>query len=175
MRNFAKPLPKAIPSEGGSHDLSQEEAEPDGSGTNRSASPNLIAAVWPGYQSDLPEDVESSDEDNWEEEEPRMKKQRRRTLEVPAREAHRIKREKRKIEWMKGLTEIDKLVKSRKTQWEAGEHGVQAQRARAIQSYLHLVVRNGHSRINASQMAAETHGFSATHGGRLIRQYCLVD
>ena len=45
MRNFAKPLPKAIPSEGGSHDLSQEEAEPDGSGTNRSASPNLIAAV----------------------------------------------------------------------------------------------------------------------------------
>lgn len=177
MRNFVKPQLRAAPPE--LHDPSAEGSEVvEASNPDRPVSPNLIAAVWPGYESDLPEDAgidelsddEFSDEED-EDVEPRMKRRRRRTLEVPAREARRIAREKRRKDLEKALTEIEKLIKSRKTQWSAGEHGVQARRARAIQSYFHLVVRKGYRGVQASQMAAETHGFGKTHSGRLIRQW----
>lgn len=96
-------------------------------------------------------------------------KKRRRTLEVPAREARRTEREKRKKELAQGLHEIEKFIKSRKTQFKAGDQGLQATRARGIQSYLHLVVKKGTQKIEASQMAALTSSFSASFGGRMIR------
>ena len=49
--------------------------------------------------------------------------------------------------------------------FEAGDHGLQAKRACAIESYLHLVVNNGWERIKASEMAAESHGFAKRWGG----------
>ena len=169
MRNFAKAAPPEI------HDPSAEGSK----GTKASAPdcpalPNLIVAVWPGYKSDLPEDIaidELLDDDEEEDVGPRMKRQWWRTLEVPAREAHHIQHEKKWKDLEKALTKIEKLIKSQKTQWSAGKHGIQAHCAHAIQSYFHLIVWKCYCSIPASKMAAEAHGFGKTHGSQLICQW----
>ena len=73
MRNFAKAaLPKIYdPSAEGSKGT--KASIPD-----RPASPNLITAVWPGYESDVLEDIainELLDDEDDEDVEPRMKRQ----------------------------------------------------------------------------------------------------
>ena len=72
-------------------------------------------------------------------------------------------------ELVKGLYDIEQLLKSRKTRFQAGEAGLQATRARAIQSYLYLTVKRKYKKIEASQMSALTSGFAASNGGRLVR------
>jgi hypothetical protein len=72
-------------------------------------------------------------------------------------------------EFKKGLDDLKKYIKSQKTTFEAGNNGLQAMRARAIQSYPHLIVQKGHKKVEVSEMSALTSGFAATTGGRLIR------
>src|SRR6202044_2615464 len=96
-------------------------------------------------------------------------RKQRKMLEVPARDAHRIAHESRVAKSKKGLDNLEKHIKSRKMVFEAGDNGLQATQARAIQSYLHLSVRKGFKKIEASEMLALTSGFAATTGGRLIR------
>lgn len=73
-------------------------------------------------------------------------------------------REDQQRELRQALDDIEKVVKSRKTQFEAGAHGLQAYRVQAIQSYFRMVVHNGHKGIEALEMAAETHGFARQWG-----------
>ncbi len=67
------------------------------------------------------------------------------------------------------LSAIQCLLRSKKTQLEGGENGLQAYRARAIQSYLTMVVKRGRLSVDASERAAESQGFAAKWGGRNLR------
>src|SRR6266404_3168620 len=67
------------------------------------------------------------------------------------------------------LLAIQCLLWSKKTQLEGGENGLQAYRARAIQSYLTMVVKRGHLSVDASERAAKSQGFAAKWGGRNLR------
>ena len=81
-----------------------------------------------------------------------------------AKESHR-----RKLE--AALKDIEKVIASKLTQFQAGRNGLQEYRARAVRSYLHMVVKNGRKRIDASRRAAESQGFSANWGSRLVRTW----
>jgi len=52
-----------------------------------------------------------------------------------------------------------------------GDHGLQAQHAHSIQSYLQLIVHQDFKGVKASEMAAVIHGFGKSSGGHLIRQW----
>ncbi|KAJ3911371.1 hypothetical protein F5877DRAFT_93793 [Lentinula edodes] len=94
---------------------------------------------------------------------------KRQKLTVPAREIIRQAQEKQKQEYLDALVAMEKLLKSRKTEFEAGPDSLQAQRARAIHGVLVVVVgRKKNSLLIASQMSAETNGFSPNHGSRLL-------
>ncbi|KAF9461189.1 hypothetical protein BDZ94DRAFT_1264200 [Collybia nuda] len=67
------------------------------------------------------------------------------------------------------LLAIEKLIRLKKTVFAAGHNGLQAYRARAIQSHLQMVVNNGCHAIEASEMAAESQGFARKWGGRLVQ------
>ena len=55
---------------------------------------------------------------------------------------------------------MEKLVALKKDVFDAGRNALQAHYVRAIQSHLHMVVRNGHKHIEASQIAAESQQFA---------------
>ena len=76
-----------------------------------------------------------------------------------------------KDELEKALKMIEKVIASKKKVFEAGRNGLQAYRARAIQSHLHMVVCNGRNHTEASERAAESQGFAAKWGGRLVRRW----
>ena len=86
--------------------------------------PNPIMTTFGGYELDIDMVVDLETEEEEECEEP--EKKRRRILEVPAREARQIVRKKRQVNLAQGLCEIEKLIKSRKTQFETGDDGLQA-------------------------------------------------
>jgi hypothetical protein len=67
---------------------------------------------------------------------------KRRKLDVPVRVARKKAKERRGIVLSKALEDIDKLIRSRRGIFQAGRTGLQAYRARAIKSYLHMVVNN---------------------------------
>lgn len=69
------------------------------------------------------------------------------------------------------LEVIEKLMKSKKTEFVGGPNGLQAKRAHALLSFLTLLVKNGRSPIDASQQAAESHGFARFWGGRQLRSW----
>ncbi|KAG2750889.1 hypothetical protein P692DRAFT_20847015 [Suillus brevipes Sb2] len=64
---------------------------------------------------------------------------------------------------------MDKLLKLKKTQFIGGLRGLQARCTQAIQSHLKLVATNGRTFLDASECAAEAHGFAAKWGGRQLR------
>jgi hypothetical protein len=92
-------------------------------------------------------------------------------LNVPIRVARQKVWQERCAVLQQGLVDIEKLIASKKTGFTAGHEGLQAYRARAIQSYLFMVVKNGRKEIEASQRAAEAQGFSHKWGARLVRQW----
>ncbi|KAF7308048.1 hypothetical protein MKEN_01167100 [Mycena kentingensis (nom. inval.)] len=94
---------------------------------------------------------------------------KRRKLDVPVRQARAEKAQARKQERINGLDAIERLIVSRKTEFQAGNHGLQARRARCIQSCLHMILNNGRGSVDASERAAEANGFSKDWGGRLVR------
>ncbi|KAJ7865737.1 hypothetical protein B0H14DRAFT_3442767 [Mycena olivaceomarginata] len=69
------------------------------------------------------------------------------------------------------LTEIDKLIASKKDVFHAGSSSLQSYRVRAIQSHLHMVVRNRKGWKPASETAAEAQGFATQWGGRMVRKW----
>ncbi|KAJ7652727.1 hypothetical protein DFH06DRAFT_1270261 [Mycena polygramma] len=92
----------------------------------------------------------------------------RRKLDVPVREQAHLKKEQRAKDRLEALTAIEKAISLKRTEYQSL---LQAKRARVIQSTLHLVVRNSRSVMQASAMAAETHGFAAAWGSRLARKW----
>ncbi|THH32729.1 hypothetical protein EUX98_g1481 [Antrodiella citrinella] len=99
---------------------------------------------------------------------PPLKRQR---LEVPYREARKQKMQEHRNELTTALTIIDKRIKSAKTEFEAGTHGLQARRASCIRSHLHMVLHNGRTAKEASECAAESHGLARRWGGRMVRKW----
>ncbi|KAJ7346460.1 hypothetical protein DFH08DRAFT_914543 [Mycena albidolilacea] len=91
-----------------------------------------------------------------------------RKLDVPVREQVRLKKEKRAKDQHDALTAIEKVISLKCPEYQGP---LQAKHAQVIQSTLHLVVRNSRSLIEASAMAAETHGFAAIWGSRLARKW----
>jgi hypothetical protein len=73
--------------------------------------------------------------------------------------------ENRKNELKLALCDIEKLLASWKTKFQASENGLQSYWAWAIQSHLHMVVNWGRRGIDASEIAAESHGFAREWGG----------
>ncbi|KAE9384236.1 hypothetical protein BT96DRAFT_842544, partial [Gymnopus androsaceus JB14] len=55
--------------------------------------------------------------------------------------------------------------------FKAGDHGLQAYHARAIQSQLHMMVHNSRGAMYASERAAESQGFSTVWGGRMVHMW----
>jgi hypothetical protein len=97
---------------------------------------------------------------------------KRRKLDVSVKTARLKAKETRYDEWADALTAIEKLIASNKTKiFAGGRNGLQAYRARAIQSCLQMVVRNKRKLIVASQRAAESQNFAEAWGGRQVRSW----
>lgn len=100
---------------------------------------------------------------------PPSRKRRRHAIPV------RLARKKQKLQVQKdlelALVMIEKHIASKTELFASGRNGLQAYRARAIQSHLHMVVRNSRKHIDASQRAAESQGFAPNWGGRLVRRW----
>ena len=132
--------------------------------------------IFAGYYSDLESDDESlmgAGEDSVDGAESRVSendeppaKRIRRQLEKPVLVTRSKLREKRINEQKQALHDIDRLLQSRKAKFQAGDKGLQSYRARTIQSHLRMVVRNGRRSVEASEIAAESHGFARDWGGR---------
>ncbi|KAJ7713458.1 hypothetical protein B0H14DRAFT_670331 [Mycena olivaceomarginata] len=124
-----------------------------------------------GYLSDVESSESDSDsgDEGGDESETRAQpvRNKRRKLDVPVREQVRLKKEKRAKDRHDALTAVEKVISLKRTEYQGP---LQAKRAQVIQSTLHLVVRNSRSLMEASAMAAETHGFAAIWGSRLARK-----
>jgi hypothetical protein len=92
-------------------------------------------------------------------------------LDISARESRKRKYVERRQQVETGLCDIEKLIASKRTAFDTGANGLQAYRARAIQSCLHMVVNNGRMLMEASERAAESQGFAPAWGGRMVRQW----
>jgi hypothetical protein len=96
---------------------------------------------------------------------------KRQKLDVPARDMRKRAQEARLEALKKGLLDIEKLIASKKTKFDAGQNGLQAYRARSIQICLQMVINNNRKLIDASKCAAESQGFAAKWAGRMVRQW----
>lgn len=96
---------------------------------------------------------------------------KQRKLAVPTCEARHIARDDRLKALKMALNNIEKLVASKRTKFEAGHNSLQAYCARAIQSCLHMVVNNNWRLIDASERAAEGQGLAGKWGGRLVQTW----
>ena len=89
-------------------------------------------------------------------------------LDVLYRVQQEHKKKKQVEERQAGLQAIEKLLKSKKTEFARGPNGLQAKRAHTILSFLTLLVKKGRLPVDASQQAAESHGFAHSWGGRQL-------
>lgn len=94
-----------------------------------------------------------------------------RKLKVSYHEQCNQKRTKHMTSLATALKDIDHLIKSKKTKYLSGLQGLQAHQTLAIQSHLRIVVKNHRFSIDASERAAESHGFTAVWGSRLLRSW----
>jgi hypothetical protein len=92
-------------------------------------------------------------------------------LDIPYCMQRKLKQEERMLKWGEALVAIDKLLASKKTKFISRPQGLQACHILAIQSHLQIVVKNQWYSIDASEHAAESHGFAAKHGGRLLQSW----
>jgi len=102
---------------------------------------------------------------------PQVPALKRRKLDIGYRVARKKEQEQRAEDLQKAHDDIEKLIKSKKTKFIGGINGLQARRARAIQSHLSLVVCNKRKFVAASEIAAEANGFSRTWGSRQLRSW----
>ncbi|KAJ4492735.1 hypothetical protein C8J55DRAFT_418198 [Lentinula edodes] len=94
---------------------------------------------------------------------------KRRKLDVSACETKRIAKEEQKKQYSAAFDAIDKVLKSRKTEFWAGRNSLQERRARAIHGVLLMVVKRQMALIPVSKSSATTHGFAPNHGSRMLR------
>ena len=186
MRNFlAAPLTASVETR---RDTASVVPNPDFELRQQVAENPLTAEIFAGYLSDdeqLPEDepdfsVQGEVTANGDlplpvaipsfsfREPPPLK---RRRLDIPYRVVRQQIQDDRRKHLERGLSDIDKIFESTKVNFEVGREGLQARRARAIRSYLYMVVKNGREGIEASERAAEAQGFSAKWGGRQVRSW----
>ncbi|KAI0351078.1 hypothetical protein OH77DRAFT_1411771, partial [Trametes cingulata] len=69
------------------------------------------------------------------------------------------------------LEAVEKIIRSKRHSFEGGDHGLQATRARSIQSFLRMVLNNNRTLTDASERAAESNGFAPRWGRRLVRRW----
>jgi hypothetical protein len=96
---------------------------------------------------------------------------KRRKLDVSCLEQRKAKQDERMKELTEALGDIHCLLVSKKTKFASGPNGLQARRARAMESHLRLVIKNGQGWAQAAKQAAETYGFAANWGGRQLRRW----
>ncbi|KAG1868722.1 hypothetical protein C8R48DRAFT_747104 [Suillus tomentosus] len=134
---------------------------------------SALAVDFSGYLSNESKDHFDSDTDSEHEDEYRVAGSSRgqRKLEIPFRMERKNAKERRVDERRIALEAIEKLLKSKKTNFVSGPDALQAKRTRTIQSHLALIVKRGHSSIEASEHAAESHRFAAVWGGRRLRSW----
>ena len=99
---------------------------------------------------------------------------KRRKLDVPYRTQRQLQHERNINDQKKAHVDIEKLLASRKTKFVAGENGLQMRRARAIECYFRLKIKNGRSTEEAGERAAESQGFAPRWGGRQVRSWAKV-
>ena len=102
--------------------------------------PNRVTAVLTGYESDFSDDdplddmvgneVEGKDENAVDDDGTQTRQWRK--LDIPARIARQTASENQRNELKQVLVDIESVVKSRKTHFEAGAHGLQAYRAQEL-------------------------------------------
>ncbi|KAF7302158.1 hypothetical protein MIND_00782700 [Mycena indigotica] len=135
-----------------------------------------------GYVSDFDEEESereaSDDDDDTPSEIPRVSStappRKRQKLAIPAREMRRRAKKAKVERFQEGLTRISKLIVSKRTEFAGGLHGLQSTRARAIESCLRMVLDSGRTLTDASMRSAESHGFAADWGGRLLRIWIRI-
>ncbi|KIJ39628.1 hypothetical protein M422DRAFT_174797 [Sphaerobolus stellatus SS14] len=137
------------------------------------------ADVYQGYLSDISDGdwIDIIDEDGGDESDsepaPSVLPPKRRKLEVSVIEERKLKQEECEEKRRKALKDIEKLIASQKNIFGAGRNGLQSYRARAIQSCLWIMLTNKKRRgfMEASERAAESQGFAADWGGRMVRSW----
>jgi len=102
----------------------------------------------------------------------RVTPRKRRKLDVPYRDQRKGRQEAAAAAQSEALADLEKLLKSKKTEFVGGIRGLQARQTYAIESHLRLVVKNGRSfSMDAAEMAAESNGFAPKWGGRQVRSW----
>lgn len=97
---------------------------------------------------------------------------KRRKLAVPVRVARAKAVEARRTAFEAALKDVQRTLKKKDAFKDTnGPAGLQAYRARAIESTLIMVLRSKRTLIDASERAAESHRFAARWGGRLVRRW----
>lgn len=96
---------------------------------------------------------------------------KRRKLAVPVRVARQDAKRARMAKFGEALMAIEKVIASKRDVFAAGRNGLQAYRARSIQSCLWMMVKNDRGLLEASQRAAESQGFAENWGGRMVRKW----
>lgn len=97
-----------------------------------------------------------------------------RKLDIPVRTAQEQAKQARSQELKDALHDIEKLIASKRTEFTAGANGLQSKCAHSIQSCLYMVVNNNRCITDASECAAESQGFAARWGGRMVKQWVQV-
>jgi len=183
MRNIFKPTPSN----------EQDDLEPDSSEEEDldMLSQNDLDGITEANQAmeydsdtsnDEPMDCEGDEDEGWGDEQPEegepsqvegaegrsepedQTRRKRQKLDVPVLTAHRTARENKRKILESALKDIEKRIRSRKTEFDAGSRGLQSYRAQAIKSYLRLVVRKNYKGIPALEAAAEAFGFAKKMG-----------
>ena len=93
---------------------------------------------------------------------------KRQKLDVSYRLQRQQKHDQKIDNMKKAHAEIEKLLILKKTQFVAGVNGLQAQQPQAIECHLQLVIKNGRSKPEAAEHAAENQGFVPKWGGRQV-------
>ncbi|KAI0669706.1 hypothetical protein C8Q78DRAFT_977503 [Trametes maxima] len=96
---------------------------------------------------------------------------KRRKLDVPACVQCENQRKERRKRMESALKAIEKLILSKRNAFAGGAHGLQATRARCIESQLQMIIHKNRSVRDASERAAESHGFAAQWGRRMVRSW----
>ena len=126
---------------------------------------------WEDERSEVDEpsqQVDDRDERNGPDDQPRRKRQKR---DIPVLKDRKTAHENKQKILQSALKDIEKLIQSRKTEFEGGSRGLQSYCAQAIESYFRLVVRKKYKGIPASEAAAEAFGFARKWGGRQVRRW----
>jgi len=99
---------------------------------------------------------------------PQLKRQK---LEIPYHEQRQWRTEEQSKNFKIAFVDIQKFIRSKRTAFVGGGHGLQARCVRAMESLLMLVVKNKMHFVESSQHASKAHGFAAQWGGRMLHSW----